>query len=209
MIKYDDVPSTEGCLQYDKNALHVKTFSGKYRPLIIFTNKNCQAESLLNFLIRGKEHHINNLKPVFTNKSTMEIRSILSNKICSTIVIEDHTEKELQDIIDVLNYYAYSTILLHSRKNITEKNHFIWKKLNEFNIKRAVLCVEDLYKGSVDLTIFKKIMSYLHIKLSIEMFTHARKYGIIKRVNNNNNHETNKHIISNIHINWRENFVKP
>ena len=201
MIKYDDVPSTEGCLQYDKNALHVKTFSGKYRPLIIFTNKDCQAESLLNFLIRGKEHHINNLKPVFTNKSTMEIRSILSNKICNVVITEDHTEKELEDINNVLNHYAYSTILFYYRTNITDKDKIIWDMMTSKNTKRAAICVQDLYKENINLFFLKTIFEYLHIHLPSEQFTNAKMYGIIKRVNSDENYVMNKHSISNIHIN--------
>lgn len=206
---HNDVPSKEGYVKYDGNAEHIKSFSGKYRPLIIFTNKNCRANDLLDFLISGKESYVEKSNIAFNDKSTMEIRSILSNKICNVVIIEDHTEKELQDVIDILNYYTYSAILFHSRKNIIEKNHDVWLKLKNRGVTRAVLCEEDLYKGSVDLFIFQKIMSYLHLHLPIESFTYAKNYGIIKRVNNNKNHKTNKHIISNIHINWRENFVKP
>ena len=131
----------------------------------------------------------------------MEIRTILSNKICNVVIIEDHTEKELQDIIDILNYYTYSAILFHSRKNVIEKNNDVWLKLKKRGVCRAVLCEEDLYKGNVDLFILRKITNYLHLHLPIDSFTYAKNYGIIKRVNNDENHVMNTYFISNIHIN--------
>ena len=62
MIKNNDVPSKEGLIKYDKNAEHIKSFSGKYRPLIIFTNKNCQADELLDFLISDKKSYVEKSK---------------------------------------------------------------------------------------------------------------------------------------------------
>ena len=201
MIKNNDVPSQEGYVRYDKNASHLKSFSGKYRPLIIFTNKNCPANTLLDFLMEGKEDCVEKTNVSFSNKSTMEIRNILSNKICSVVIIEDHTEKELKDINNILNYYAYSTILLYYRKNITDANKTAWNILADKNTKRAAICVEDLYKENVNLLILQTIFSYLHLDISHQQFTNAKIYGIIKRVNNDENHVMNRHFISNIHIN--------
>ena len=199
MIKNNDVPSQEGYVKYDRNASHLKSFSGKYRPLIIFTNKNCPADALLNFLMEGKEEFKKGIIS-FSNKSTMEIRNILSEKICAVVIIEDHTEKEIQDIVDILNYYAYSSILFHNRTNVTEENKKIWEMLAVHNTTRATMCVQDLYKENIGY-IFQKIFKYLHIHLSNEQFTNAKVYGIIKRVNSDENYVMKKHSISNIHIN--------
>ncbi len=201
MIKNNDVPSQEGYVQYDRNAYHIKSFSGKYRPLIIFTNKNCPANILLDFLIEGKEKYVEKGNISFSNKSTMEIRNILSNKICNIVIAEDHTEKELEDITNVLNYYAYSTILFYYRTNITDKNKTTWNMLADKNTKRAAICVQDLYKENINLLMLQAIFSYLHLGISFNQFTNAKMYGIIKRVIDDENYVMKKHIISNIHIN--------
>ena len=78
MIKNNDVPSKEGYVKYDKNAQHIKSFSGKYRPLLIFTNKNCPADILLKFLMESKEEYTEKDNISFHNKSTIEIRNIIS-----------------------------------------------------------------------------------------------------------------------------------
>jgi len=201
MIKNNDVPSQEGYVRYDNNAQHIKSFSGKYRPLLIFTNKKCPADTLLDFLIESKKAYIERSNISFSNKSTMEIRSILSNKICNVVITEDHTEKELEDINNVLNHYAYSTILFYYRTNITDKDKIIWDMMTSKNTKRAAICVQDLYKENINLFFLKTIFEYLHIHLPSEQFTNAKMYGIIKRVIDNENYIRNKHSISNIHIN--------
>ena len=201
MTKNNDVPSQEGYVRYDNNAQHIKSFSGKYRPLLIFTNKNCPADTLLDFLIKSKKEYIERSNISFSNKSTMEIRSILSNKICNVVITEDHTEKELEDINNVLNHYAYSTILFYYRTNITDKDKIIWDMMTSKNTKRAAICVQDLYKENINLFFLKTIFEYLHIHLPSEQFTNAKMYGIIKRVIDNENYIRNKHSISNIHIN--------
>ena len=201
MIKNNDVPSQEGYVRYDNNAQHIKSFSGKYRTLLIFTNKNCPADTLLDYLIESKKEYIERSNISFSNKSTMEIRSILSNKICNVVITEDHTEKELEDINNVLNHYAYSTILFYYRTNITDKDKIIWDMMTSKNTKRAAICVQDLYKENINLFFLKTIFEYLHIHLPSEQFTNAKMYGIIKRVIDNENYIRNKHSISNIHIN--------
>ena len=200
MTKNNDVPSQEGYVRYDNDAQHIKSFSGKYRPLIIFTNKNCPADTLLNFLMEGKEEYVQKCDESFSNKSTMEIRNILSNKICSVVIIEDHTEKELHDINNVLNHYAYSTILFYDRTNPIDKNKTTWDILASKNTKRAVICVQDLYKENINLFFLQVIFNYLHLDISHELFTNAKMYGIIKRVNNDENYVTNRQFISNIRI---------
>ena len=97
MIKNNDVPSQEGYVKYDKNAQHIKSFSGKYRPLLIFTNKNCSADILLKFLMEGKEEYAEKDNVSFHNKSTMEIRKIISKKMCGIVITEDHTKEELKE----------------------------------------------------------------------------------------------------------------
>ena len=201
MKKYDDVPSKEGYLQYDKNAKHIKSFNGLYRPLVVFTNKNCGGQEFIDFLVERWRDLIDWPDDIsFENKSTLEIRQILSHKIYVEVIIEDHSKKVLDDIIHVLNYYAYSCLLLHSRTDISEINNYVWDQLNLFGANRAVLCVEDLMKGSVDWTILYKTLKHLLIKLKEEQFTFAKKYGIINCKRNIIKNENSK-VFSNIHIN--------
>tara|TARA_B100000925_G_C21974908_1_gene459631 strand:- start:395 stop:1003 length:609 start_codon:yes stop_codon:yes gene_type:complete len=200
MTKNNDVPSSEGYVKYDKNAQHIKSFSGKYRPLLIFTNKNCSANILLNFLMEGKEEYVEKDNMSFHGKSTMEIRKALSEKKCSVVITEDHTEEELKDIHNILNYYTYSAILFYDRTNPIDKNKTIWDMLDSKNTPRAAICVQDLYKENINLYILQTIFNYIHVDISTEQFTNAKIYGIIKRVNNDENYVMNKHSISNIHM---------
>ena len=53
-----EVPLKKGYLNYDKNAEHVKTFSGLYRPLIVFANEPKIGKQLTDFIAEGKKHLI-------------------------------------------------------------------------------------------------------------------------------------------------------
>lgn len=200
MIKNNDVPSQEGYVKYDKNAQHIKSFSGKYRPLLIFTNKNCSADILLKFLMEGKEEYAEKDNVSFHNKSTMEIRKIISKKMCGIVITEDHTKEELKDIHNILNYYTYSAILFYDRTNPIDKNKIMWDFLESKGVPRAAICVQDLYKENINLYILQRIFNYIHVDISTEQFTNAKIYGIIKRVNSDENYVMNKHSISNIHM---------
>tara|TARA_A100001388_G_C28755362_1_gene494629 strand:+ start:713 stop:1318 length:606 start_codon:yes stop_codon:yes gene_type:complete len=201
MKKYNEVPLKKGYLNYDKNAEHVKTFSGLYRPLIVFANEPEIGKQLTDFIAEGKKHLIDWPKDInLKNKSTKEIRNILSHKIITDIVINNEDKNTIKDIIDVSNYYTYSCIMLYSRNEHNSVNDYLWQKLKEHGVRRAAFCKEDFYKGAVDWTIMYKAFRYLYFKLTEEQFTFAQKYGIIKckeSVNNTKKHSS----YSNIHIN--------
>jgi len=201
MKNYNDVPTEEGYLKYDKNADHVKSFNGLYRPLIIFANEPEIGKQLTDFIAEGKKHLIDWPKDIsLKNKSTQQIRQILSHKIITDIVIDDSCKDTIVDILQVSNYYAYSCILLYSRNDHKDVNDYLWDKMVEHGIRRAAFCKEDFYHGSIDWTIMNKAFRYLFLKPTEEQFTFARKYGIInckQNVNANKKHCS----YSNIHIN--------
>ena len=201
MKNYNDVPTEEGYLKYDKNADHVKSFNGLYRPLIIFANEPEIGKQLTDFIAEGKKHLIDWPKDIsLKNKSTQQIRQILSHKIITDIVIDDSCKDTIADILQVSNYYAYSCILLYSRNDHKDVNDYLWNKMVEHGIRRAAFCKEDFYHGSIDWTIMNKAFRYLFLKPTEEQFTFARKYGIInckQNVNANKKHCS----YSNIHIN--------